>query len=124
MIAVFLDIHGAFDNVNIAFTSNALLERGFDPEMVGWYSHYLGNLMVTGTVRGVSVRRLLHRGVPQGGILSPLIWNCNIDRLLDLFDLFDPEADERVLYPDGDVEIDGEIIPEIWSPKTSAVIAV
>ena len=36
-IGVFLDIRGAFDNVNIAFTTNALLERGFDPQMVGWY---------------------------------------------------------------------------------------
>ena len=33
-VAVFLDIRGAFDNVNVAFTSNALLDRGFDPSMV------------------------------------------------------------------------------------------
>ena len=78
-IGVFLDIRGAFDNVDINFTTNALLERGFDPQMVRWYSHYLGNRVATATIRGVSVRRLLKKGVPQGGILSPLIWNCNID---------------------------------------------
>lgn len=61
-MVAFLDIRGAFDNVNIAFTSNALLERGFDPHMVEWYSHYLGNRVVTATVRGTSLCRLLRRG--------------------------------------------------------------
>ena len=95
-VGIFLDIKGAFDNVNIAFTQNALLERGFDPKMVAWYSHYLGNRIATVTIRGITIRRLLRRGVPQGGILSPLAWNCNIDRLLDLFNMFD-------IFPDGDV---------------------
>ena len=58
-IGVFLDIRGAFDNVNIAFTSQALLERGFDKEMVQWYTHYLENRIVTASIRGVSVKRLL-----------------------------------------------------------------
>ena len=70
-ITLFLDICGAFDNVNVNYTSNALLECGFDPMMVRWYTHYLGNRKATATVRGVSVRRLLKKGVPQGGILSP-----------------------------------------------------
>ena len=87
-VGIFLDIKGAFDNVNIAFTQNALLERGFDPKMVAWYSHYLGNRIAMVTIRGVTIRRLLRRGVPQGGILSPLAWNCKIDRLLDLFHMF------------------------------------
>ena len=55
-ITLFLDIHRAFDNVNIAYTSNALLECGFDPMMVRWYTHYLGNHIITAIVRGVSVR--------------------------------------------------------------------
>ena len=55
-IALFLDIRGAFDNVNVNYTSNALLERGFNPMMVRWYTHYLGNWIATVTVRGVSVR--------------------------------------------------------------------
>ena len=73
--------------------------------MVEWYSHYLENRVVKATVRGVSVRRLLKKGVPQGGILSPLIWNCNIDRLLDLFDIFDEDY-EMVRYPDGEIGVD------------------
>ena len=56
---MFLDIWGAFDNVYIAFTTQALLERGFEPEMVGWYTHYLENRIVTAVVQGKSVRRLL-----------------------------------------------------------------
>ena len=71
-IVLFLDIGGALDNVNVNYTSNALLECGFDPIMVRWYTHYLGNRIATATVRGVSVGRLLKKGVPQGGSSPPL----------------------------------------------------
>ena len=63
--------------------------------MVRWYTHYLGNRIGTATVRGVSVQRLLTKGVPQGGILSSFAWNANMDRLLALFNMFDlPTKDE------------------------------
>ena len=65
--------------------------------MVRWYTHYLGNRIATATVRGVSVRRLLKKGVPQGGILSPFAWNANVDRLLALFDMFDPPTEDEDL---------------------------
>ena len=113
-IGVFLDIRGAFDNVNIAFTSKALLERGFDPEMVQWYTHYLENRIATATVRGVSVRGLLKRGVPQGGILSPLAWNCNIDKLLDIFGCFDEEVTE---YPDLDLGTRDGVFQDEGQPR-------
>ena len=63
--------------------------------MVRWYTHYLGNCIATATVRGVSVQRLLKKGVPQGRILSPFVWNANVDWLLALFDMLDlPTEDE------------------------------
>ena len=41
------------------------------------------------------MRRLLKKGIPQGGILLPFAWNDNMDQLLALFDIFDlPTEDE------------------------------
>ena len=78
--------------------------------MVAWYSFYLKNRVVTATVRGTTIMRLLKRGVLQGGILSPMAWNENEDRLLDLFSEFNEDKDS--IYPDWDVEIDGEIVAD------------
>ena len=94
-MALFLDIRGAFDNANVNYTSNALLECGFDPMMVRWYTHHLGNRIATATARDVSVRRLLKKGVPQGGILSPFAWKANVERLLALFDMFNPPTEDE-----------------------------
>ena len=65
--------------------------------MVRWYTHYLTtiNHIATATVRGVSVRRLLKQGIPRGGILSPFAWNANVDWLLALFDMFDPQSEDK-----------------------------
>ena len=70
-IAVFLDIRGAFDNVNISFTSNALLERGFDPEMVVWYSHYLANRVVTAMLEGYQSKDCYVKGFLREGYFPP-----------------------------------------------------
>ena len=83
-IALFLDIHSVLDNVNVNYSSNALLELGFDPMMVRWYTNYLGNRITTATVPGVSLQR-------------PFVWNANVDRLLALFDMFDPPTEDEDL---------------------------
>lgn len=36
--------------------------------------------------KGVKIRRKLVRGTPQGGVLSPVLWNLAMDELLALFD--------------------------------------
>ena len=72
----------------------SMLNRGFDDDMVNWYKYYLGNRICSVTIRGITRRRLLMRGVPQGGILSPLAWNIAIDELLSCFDDIDEEGDD------------------------------
>ena len=85
-LGVFLDIQGAFDNLNISNTIEQLNKKQLPHYFLGWYSHYLKNRRITTELMGTTVNRYLTRGTPQGGVLSPVLWNLNFDSLLELFD--------------------------------------
>jgi ribonuclease HI len=131
-IAFFADISGAFDNVDIDYCAKAMLERGFPEDMVKWYAFYLRNRVCFTTIKGVTVWRLLTKGVPQGGILSPLAWNCVIDVLLRKFDrdYYDGiNYINSVWYPDepypgteeGDDILDDEVVVPGFADDVSAI---
>ena len=44
---------------------------------------YLENRFIKLDIKGVSKKRLINKGTPQGGVLSPLVWNIAFDRLLE-----------------------------------------
>eukprot|EP00116_Pleurobrachia_bachei_P004116 sb/3464378/ len=74
-LGAFVDVEGAFDKVS--FTA---LERGLDkiklpPELFDWISHSLRNRTVILELGGECLEQKIYRGTPQGGILSPLLWN-------------------------------------------------
>ena len=81
-LGVFLDIQGAFDYVNPDRAIDAMKRKGANPNIVKWYAYYLGNRMATITLNETSGTRGLPRGVPQGGIISPIAWDLVIDSLL------------------------------------------
>jgi ribonuclease HI len=81
----FMDIDGAFDNLDPAAVIEGLERKGLPPSILAWFNHYLRNRTVTVTIKGVSATRMLHRGTPQGGVLSPLLWNVAFERLLEMF---------------------------------------
>ncbi len=54
--------------------------------IIQWYSHYLNHQSIKTEIKGVTATRKLTHGTPQGGILSPLVWNLTFDRLLNKFD--------------------------------------
>ena len=56
------------------------------PEIRAWYSHYLKNRTVTADVKGTRSIKRIKKGTPQGGVLSPLVWNLAFDDLLSQFD--------------------------------------
>ena len=84
-VAVFLDVQGAFDNVDPEKALQAMSRRGFPIEMVNWYTSYLTTRLTTFRYKGLHLTRRTTRGVPQGGILSPLMWNVLFDEFLTLF---------------------------------------
>ena len=85
-LGVFLDISGAFDNVHLSAAKKAMEKRNFPPEIMNWYDQYLRNRYVTTTINNCSGKRRVVKGTPQGGILSPLLWNLVFDELLAIFD--------------------------------------
>ena len=84
-LGVFLDIQGAFDNVGMAAIRDGMEAKNLPSNLVEWYCHYIGNRCMTVDHNGTKVKRYLVRGTPQGGVLSPVMWNLAFDLLLEKF---------------------------------------
>ena len=82
-LGVFFDIEGAFDNVRNSKVIEGLRAKGVPTDIINWYDFYLSNRFVQVSLGTLSRCRSLTRGTPQGGILSPLVWNIVFDSLLD-----------------------------------------
>ncbi len=85
-LAAFLDIEGAFDNPDTNAAVKAMQEPGIDKIVIGCYKHYLRNRMSTVQYGEKTSQQWLTRGTPQGGVLSPILWNLAFDSLLKTFD--------------------------------------
>ena len=83
-LGIFLDIEGAFDNVSFKTITDALIKSQLPHELVRWIDAMLRSRTVTVTVQGKSVSKRVKKGCPQGGILSPLLWNLVINSLIIL----------------------------------------
>jgi hypothetical protein len=79
---VFLDIEGAFDNSSFGSMDATSGEHEVALTMRRWIDAMLRCRSIRVENRGSSVRVLINRGCPQGGILSPLLWNMVVDYLL------------------------------------------
>ena len=93
-LAVFLDIQAAFDSVTIEHIVRGLQKKNVDPFLIKWYEQYLRERRVNVTYKGSTVTKYLTQGTPQGGVLSPIMWNICFD---DFLDLFPDEGDVNVV---------------------------
>ena len=85
VITVSLDCTGAFDCVGFDAASDALITKGVPEGMTLWYTNLLRGRKDTASLQGVTQTITPGRGSPQGGILSPLVWNLVMDSLLKEF---------------------------------------
>jgi len=83
-LIAFLDIEGAFNNVLPTAITESLTELGVEPPMVWLIYKFLISRMVTATQGTSTQTRLVNRGIPQGDVLSPLLWTKN--RLLRILE--------------------------------------
>ena len=82
-LGVFFDIEGAFDNALPAKVEEGLRRKEVPEDIIDWYGFYLSTRRVKITLGKAVRERALTRGTPQGGILSPLMWNIVFDSLLE-----------------------------------------
>lgn len=82
-LTVFMDIEGAFDRVEFRHINEALISRNFPSFMTTFIGNLLERRTVQVRVDGKIISSIVKKGCPQGGVLSPLLWNLNLDSLLE-----------------------------------------
>ena len=81
-LGVFLDIEQAFDAVSFTATREALLEANIPPTITQWIFYMISNRYITLSYCDYSVTKQATKGSPQGGVLSPLLWNLTLNTFL------------------------------------------
>ena len=85
VLAISLDCTGAFDYVSFEAAEMALKEHQVPEAITAWYTSLLKGRQVTAELQGVTSTITPGKGSPQGGILSPIVWNLVMDSLLSTF---------------------------------------
>lgn len=83
-LAAFLDIEGAFDRVPFVAIRAAMRRFNLNGYILEWYDSLVRNRKVITEIKGALIAAQPGRGTPQGGVLSPLMWNLVIQDLLNL----------------------------------------
>ncbi len=81
-LAAFFDIAGAFDNASFESIEHALRGRGVEQTLINWISAMLHQRSVIAHMGSSHQVVTVHRGCPQGGVLSPLLWTLIMDGLI------------------------------------------
>ena len=77
-----MDIVGAFDNVTFRSFVAALRGLGMSKILISWIETLLRHRKVQVELYGDKVKGEVVKGNPQGGIVSPFLWNCVLNSLL------------------------------------------
>ena len=81
-LGVFIDIAGAFNNLNTGKALLAMKNRGIPEYLVSWFESFVTNRTAQSELLRTKTLRKLNLGTPQEGVLSPLFWNIPFDELL------------------------------------------
>ena len=81
MIA-YLGIEGAFNNIQPQAILNEMDHLGVHPLLKSVIDQLLRYRIIKTTLGSQTITRSVARGTPQGGLLSPFLWNIAINPLL------------------------------------------
>lgn len=96
-VAMFLDVKGAYDNVLHDAILEAMGSVGLGGQLYRWTRNYLqGRTLFVNTEDGPTSQHHTHRGVPQGGVLSPALFNLILIGLVERL----PSVVELSMYAD------------------------
>ena len=82
-LAIYADIENAFPTVSFEGITKALHKLQLPKGIIRWINYMTRNRSLTATINETRVQKRICRGCPQGGILSPFLWNAVIDQLLN-----------------------------------------
>jgi hypothetical protein len=81
-LGAFLDTDGALDNTSFNAITTAARQRGLEENCCRWVRSMLESRLIHTSLMGSNLTAQVVGGCPQGGVLSPLLWNLVVDRLL------------------------------------------
>ncbi len=123
LLAVSLDCSGAFDCIKYSSAEESMKAKGIPGNIINWYCKLLRCRDITADVQGQTVNVIPARGSPQGGVLSPLIWNLIMDRFLSRYKKGPVKvlgyADDILLYISGRIP---NTMVEILQPALEEVL--
>lgn len=82
VMGIFIDISGAFDNAWWPYILWRLRESGCPSDVYNLIQSYLAGRTASLTWDGVTARKTLTKGCPQGSILGPILWNIVFETFL------------------------------------------
>lgn len=82
LLAAFLDVCGAFDNVNCDILLEKLAEVGCSESLVKFVKFITHERNIFSEITGENFRTV-GKGVPQGGVLSPLLYIIYVRKITD-----------------------------------------
>ena len=97
VLAAFLDIEGAFNNVQSDSIKKALEFIKVDNDIINWVFNMLTTRTVYSELGSSSCSKSVSRGTPQGGVISPLLWLLVVNTILKPFE---DEGIKVVAYAD------------------------
>ena len=102
-IAAFIDLTGAFDRVWNVAVLQKMINMGFRGRILGWLYSYLNGRSFEVFLEGeYSSSRQITSGVPQGGVLSPLLFNILISDIPNVEGVqYSEFADDIAIYCSG-----------------------
>lgn len=83
-LCTFLDIEGAFSNVDLPAVGEALRNKNVEPMVGAFLQEMLRKRQIVSTRGQCTLRATVGRGCGQGSVSSPVVWDIIIDELLQI----------------------------------------
>lgn len=78
---IFIDVAGAFDNTAIDVMAEHSRNMGIATWVTNWIEMMLRNRRIKSKHESCTKKIVANKGCPQGGVLSPILWNIVVDSL-------------------------------------------
>ena len=104
VFGVFLDIQGAFDNLPHDKIKESLNKTQAEPFAIRWITNMIQSRTIFLKTGFTTIAWKVSKGCPQGGVISPFLWNLVLDDLLTSLNIHKnlfAYADDLVIVQEG-----------------------